>query len=504
MEVGDFPEYLINQFREMLVYFGQSPIIVRSSSVLEDAYGNAFSGKYESVFCPNQGSLRTRLKAFLDAVRTIYASAMSPDAISYRQHRGLLDNEEQMALLVQRVSGSAYGSLFFPHVAGVGYSHNPFVWHEKIDPKAGCLRLVCGLGTRAVDRLENDYTRLVALNVPTLRQEKTSSDIRAHSQRRMDVLDLQENTLTSLLAEDILPDASDLPAGMVATRDRQLEREARQQGIDIYPWILTMNGLLNHTDFPETIREMMSKLEDVYQNPVDIEFALNFTGPETYRINLLQCRPFQISVGHEEENGTNFLSRSTSDQSLLLHSSGPILGQSRRVQVDYVVLVSPEKYAALPDQKKHQMARLIGDVHRHKSLQNATILLIGPGRWGTTTPAFGVPVAFQEIHNVSILCEVAVMHEGLVPDISLGTHFFNDMVELNMLYLAIFPDKERDRLDLGSLLAMQNALSDLVPAEQAKSWADELRVIDLSRENRHLTLEADAVTQRAIGYFTSN
>jgi hypothetical protein len=184
MLTGSFPEFVRDQFAEMLDYFGQAPIVVRSSSLLEDSFGNAFSGKYESVFCANQGSPQERLEAFLAAVRHVYASAMGRDALLYRAQRGLLDRDEQMALLVQRVSGAAYGRLFFPQVAGVGLSFNPFAWSEQIDPRAGVLRLVFGLGTRAVHRSDNDYTRIVALNAPARRPETTSGEVRGYAQWR--------------------------------------------------------------------------------------------------------------------------------------------------------------------------------------------------------------------------------------------------------------------------------------------------------------------------------
>ena len=128
---GRFPEYLVKEFAEMLDYFGQSPIIVRSSSLLEDNYGNAFAGKYESVFCANQGPHAKRLQDFLSAVQAVYASSMSEKALRYRAQRGLLDRDEQMSLLVQRVSGGCHGSLFFPQVAGVALSRNPYVWNEQ-------------------------------------------------------------------------------------------------------------------------------------------------------------------------------------------------------------------------------------------------------------------------------------------------------------------------------------------------------------------------------------
>lgn len=121
---GDFSESMQEQFKRMLEYFGQSPIIVRSSSLLEDSFGNAFAGKYDSVFCANQGTPEERFEAFVDAVRTVYASTMNMDALQYRQDRGLMEEDEQMAILIQRVSGDHYGEYFFPHLAGVGNSSN--------------------------------------------------------------------------------------------------------------------------------------------------------------------------------------------------------------------------------------------------------------------------------------------------------------------------------------------------------------------------------------------
>ena len=152
---GVFSEDMKNQFLHILEYYGQDPFIVRSSSILEDGFGNAFAGKYESVFCANRGTLEERLWEFENAIKTVYASSMSLSALDYRKRRGLDKRDEQMALLVQRVSGSYYGSYYMPCAAGVGYSYSPYKFLEQIDPKAGMLRLVMGLGTSAVDREEN-------------------------------------------------------------------------------------------------------------------------------------------------------------------------------------------------------------------------------------------------------------------------------------------------------------------------------------------------------------
>ncbi|MGL4791103.1 MAG: PEP/pyruvate-binding domain-containing protein, partial [Anaerotignaceae bacterium] len=103
---GKFSENLREQFKRILDHFGQTPIIVRSSSFLEDGFGNAFAGKYESVFCSNLGTPEERMEEFEKAIRIVYASTMDESALEYRRVRGLANMDEQMAILVQRVSGS--------------------------------------------------------------------------------------------------------------------------------------------------------------------------------------------------------------------------------------------------------------------------------------------------------------------------------------------------------------------------------------------------------------
>ena len=203
---GRFPADIIEQFRNMLDYFGQAPIIVRSSSLLEDSYGNAFAGKYRSEFCANQGSPEQRLEAFLRAVKLVYASALNPDALSYRRRRGLGENEEQMAILVMRVSGMPCGGMFFPTLAGVAFSRNLYAWSDRIDPKQGVIRLVFGLGTHAVNRVGGDYPRMIAVSHPQLRPE-IGFKIAKYSQHEMDLLDLQANALATRSVTEVLADA---------------------------------------------------------------------------------------------------------------------------------------------------------------------------------------------------------------------------------------------------------------------------------------------------------
>jgi pyruvate, water dikinase len=492
---GVFPEYIKNQFIEMLDYFGQSPIIVRSSSLLEDNYGNAFSGKYQSVFCANQGTPKDRLENFISAVRKVYASTMSKEALLYRERRGLLDNDEQMALLVQRVSGSVNEDLFFPQAAGVGFSFNPYVWTKDIDPAAGMLRLVFGLGTRAVDRSDDDYTRVVSLNAPLLRPESTFDEVRKFAQRRVDVLDLRANQLSSRYFEDVAKVAADLPMSMYASRDDEMERRARRANMPaVFPWVITFDRLFGETPFVDDMRSMLRILQEAYGCPVDVEFTLNFMD-DGYRINLVQCRPFQVQRGP----GAVSLAEKPAGATTVLETSGPIIGTSVGVDIDRLIYVVPAKYAELPMNDRYAVARLVGKL-THLDKGTRRIMLVGPGRWGTTTPSLGVPVSFAEINTVAVICELAIMHEGLVPDVSLGTHFFNDLVEFNILYMALYPGRTNNILNEQLLLHAPNRLESLV--SDAGAWNDIVRVIDAndSSSQQRMQLSADSMRQKAVCY----
>ncbi len=472
---GEFPEYIVDQFADMLDYFGQSPVIVRSSSLMEDNFGNAFAGKYESVFCANQGGQHKRLEDFLCAVRTVYASTMSEGALQYRADRGLLNRDEQMGLLIQRVSGAVYGNLFFPQAAGVAFSFNPYVWNPRIDPKAGMLRIVFGVGTRAVERTDDDYTRVVALNDPSCRPESSFAQVRRYAQRRVDVLDLEANQLDSVSFEDVLARTAGLPLRLFTSHDQDAERQLRALGRPATPGlteVLTFDGLLHETPFVEDMRAMLGTLREAYGCEVDVEWTLNFFTEERYRINLVQCRPLQV-------RGTETAVETPDDvapESLLLEARGGVIGKSLETPLDWVVYVEPDRYGQLPASRRYDVAHIIGDLMRCPALEEARIMLVGPGRWGTTTPALGVPVTFAEIAPVSVLCEVVMMHEHLVPDASLGTHFFNELVERDMLYVALFPGQEGNRLNR-SLLEDRtpNALLSCLPG--AGEWAPVVRAL---------------------------
>ena len=561
---GKFPPSVREDFWRVLDHFGQSPFIVRSSSLLEDDYGNAFAGKYESVFLVNQGSPEERHRALEDAVRTVYASSMSPEALAYRRQRGLEFRDEQMALLVQRVSGDHHGDLFFPHAAGVGNSANLYVWSPEIDADAGMLRMVVGLGTRAVDRTRKDYARIVALGAPLSLGLTDEGDAARFSQRRMDVLSLPTDERIAVPVAQVVEGNSPTgrgvptggpgrgrghaagsggrPGGVGGSRaDRQLEESAgwiadgAAGGIadgaaggtadgaaggtadgtgdgtaegtwslflstdraavrrleelgrpaSAAPRIVDFHGLLADTDFAPWMRDVLAALQGAYDYPVDIEFTLNVT-PRGWRVNLLQCRPLQTrGPGRAVE-----VVEPEDPAQCLLTTRGGFMGGNVRLELDHVVLVRPDAYLGLGTQDRHEVARRVGDLNR--GLVGRRVMYLGPGRWGTTTPGLGVPVTFAEISGATVLGELTHAPGDFHPELSWGSHFFQDLVETGIFYVAVMDDAPGTVFNPHLVLERPNVLAELVP--EAAPLAGVVHVAAFE----DLELRADVVTQRLV------
>ncbi|MFB3789008.1 MAG: PEP/pyruvate-binding domain-containing protein [bacterium] len=500
---GNFPDYIIRRFEAMLDYFGQAPIIARSSSLLEDSFGNMFAGQYETIFLPNQGPRAKRLARFIEAVKRIYASSMSEEVLAYRATRGNLDQDEQMAILVQRVSGAQYGPYFYPHLAGMGYSFNPYVWSRLIDPQAGVVRVVFGLGTRAVTSRPDDYTRVAALNAPSRRPENGADQARRYAQRNVDVLDLENNRLATVPFAELAaykpasdrpsPSAPVPPAALFLSDEELFQGLSGEIRRSTEP-ALSFDRVFNDTDLLADLQAMLHCLHQAYEAPVEIEFTANFTGPKDYKINLLQCRPFQPKGGLPAQDPPPDLPR----ERLLFRSRAAVMGRSRCDRVHRVILVRLEPYGVLPINDRYSLARALGQLTRRRDPPFAgNILLLGPGRWGTTTPSLGVPVSFAEISGVTMLGEIAAMRDDLIPEISLGTHFFSNLVELDILYFALDPRKEGYFLNEELLLARENRLLDLLPS--AARFADTLKVADFTG-SEPLIFNADAIGQSVVCY----
>jgi hypothetical protein len=166
--------------------------------------------------------------------------------------------------------------------------------------------------------------------------------------------------------------------------------------------------------------------------------------------------------------------------------------------IDRIIYVEPSRYGKLSEPNRYTIAKLIGSLTHQDGNKQHNFMLIGPGRWGTSTPSLGIPVSFSEINTASVLCEIDAMHEGLIPDLSLGTHFFNEMVEMNMLYIAYFVGKKENLFNEHFFTGMPNALPRLAP--DSEGWKDTIKVIDTKDLDKQVYLYANSLEQQVIVY----
>lgn len=494
---GEFSPEIMGQFRDMLEYFGQAPIIIRSSSLLEDSYRNAFAGKYRSEFCANQGSPDDRMKSFLRVLKLVYASALNPDAIAYRTRHGLMGRDEQMAILVQRVSGTRYKDYFFPTLAGVAFSKNLYAWTGRIDPRKGMIRLVFGLGTRAVNRIGGDYSRMIAVSHPLLRPE-VGATIGKYSQRNLDLINLRSNRFETLPFTTVVRNgdypnldllASIMSDGYLSDITGMCAPESARS------LVLTFDNMLRRTAFVAIMDDMLETLERAYGYPVDTEFTAHINDAGDVRINLLQCRPLTVPGA----TGPVTVPDGLPGERTLFRSGSFTRGGIVR-DVRYILYLDPKAYARMPIEARRDLGWVVGRINNHQSIVEGKVIMMGPARWGSSNRELGVNVGYSDICNASVLVEVAWEETGHVPEVSYGTHFFQDLVEAQIMYMPVYPRDPDTRFNAGFFAESPNSLSSLFP--DMSDYAEVVRLIDVPSSANGLQAQvvADPYSRRAICY----
>lgn len=467
---GRFPDYVVRRLEEMLQELGEVPLVVRSSSLLEDRLGAAFCGKYASLFVANQGDPEQRMSELLRAVTQVYASVFSPDAIQYRKEKGLLDFREEMAIIIQPVVGRRLGRYWLPAFAGVAFGANEYRWSPRLRREDGMVRLVVGLGTRAVDRVGDDYPRLFSPGQPNLRTTSHPDEVVRYSQRFVDVIDLQENAFTTLPLARLLADTGmSFPA---ADRVFSVWREgnlipATGLLLDASPddLVVTFDGLLERTPFARQMKEILDVLGETWNVPVDVEFA-----HDGEHLHLLQCRPQSRGGEHDRVQ----LPRDVPAADVVFTADRYVQTAQAR-GLEYIVYIPDDAYQALPDYDALlAVGRTVGELNR--LLPHRRFLLMGPGRWGSRGDIkLGVRVDYADINRARMLVEVARRHGDYVPDVSFGTHFFQDLLEADIAYLPLFPDEPGIVFDEEFLRGTENALPALLP--ERAGLAEVVRVV---------------------------
>jgi len=496
MKNSAFPADMINGLTAVLDELGERPIIVRSSSLLEDRAGTAFSGKYKSLFLANQGDKKERLAALLDAIAEIYASTFGPDPIIYRRERNLLEFNEQMGILIQEVVGRKAGRYFLPAFAGVAFSRTEFRWSPRIRREDGLVRLVPGLGTRAVDRTRDDYPVLAVPGKPDLRVNVAADEIVRYAPSRVDVIDLEANTFRTVPVKSLLDEIGATYPGFGQVFSL-LQGDTFRPPLG--PWspsdgqpVVTFDALRGSGGILSRIDGLLHELEEGIGRPVDLEFAHD--GEHLY---LLQCRVQSQSDEEAPAPIPRDIKRSD-----VVFSANRHVANGWVPDISHVVYVDPEAYAALAT--REELLRVGRAVSRlNELLPKRRFILLGPGRWGSRGDIkLGVSVTYADINNAAMLVEVARRRGGYLPEVSFGTHFFQDLVEARIRYLPIYPDDDGVLFNEPFLRRSPSLLSSIAP--EFADLDDVVRVIDVPAvtEGRRLRVLLNSDLDEAVAVLT--
>ncbi len=291
--VGEFPDYVIDQLKEILKRMGKRPYVVRSSSLLEDNFSYSFAGKYASCFCFNEEDEEKDLKTLTDAIRQIYASVFNPEAMAFRSEHGLIDYDERMAVMIQPLRGTKYGRYFWPTISGTGISCNPLQETKRTMFDDGILRLVWGYDDTIGDLFDSQDASIIPLKKPKLHTDKENIHRIKSPQNRIKVIDIPEQKFKQLPVEALLqPGCPDLPYIATTAEGNPISQENMVSDQEL---ILTFDYLKEDQKFIKLMRTSLMRLENVYGTPVIVEFVIdlipNASGLD-YKLYILQCHPY--------------------------------------------------------------------------------------------------------------------------------------------------------------------------------------------------------------------
>ncbi len=485
--------YIMNELGKIVDTCYDCPLIIRSSSLLEDQIDTSFSGKYKSLFITNTGTRAERIKQLTQGILEVYASIFNPDSIMYRIKNHLLDCNEHMGIMIQEVVGTKVGPYYFPLFAGVAFSNNELRWSPRIKREDGLLRMVMGLGTRAVDRVGDDYPLLLSPGLPNLRVNQSTYELLKYSPQYIDLIDLNKNQFVTLPIKELIKEHSEQIPNL------KLMASVLKDDIimDLNPFttdfkndniIITFNGLIKNTSFVKQVKSILGLLQEELGYPVDIEFASDGT-----HFYLLQCRPQSRNYDNSPVAiPTNIPFQSTIFTANKYVSSGKVTG------IKTVIYVDPQVYSKLSQEDILNVRNAIHDLNR--TLPRRSFILMGPGRFGSRDIKLGVPVAYSDINNTAMLIEVAGRKSIYEPELSFGTHFFQDLVEENIKYLPLYPDDNDTIFKQAFFSGTKNALPNILPIYSYLSEVLKVITIGETFANKELVVLMNGDLQKAIAY----
>ena len=442
----------LNQNLKAFLATVDGPLAVRSSSKLEDSNYQPFAGVYATYMCPPVENKDRMLRELGKAIKSVYASTFFKGSRNYIQTSGNLLGEEKMAIVIQTICGSAHGADFYPMMSGVGRSLNSYpIGTEKASD--GVLNVAFGLGKTVVDggrTLRIDPLlpkKILQLSNPKLAMRDTQSEMytldlspAAFKISRNDGINLRRIPVCEALG------GFDHPELVASTYNASDDRMVPGTGVR-GARVISFDGIFQYDRFPvaKALSEIMSICRDELMSEIEIEFALDpvkSSGGALADLKLLQVRPVSSGPGAQtssiEEAGGLIANK--------LIYSGSALGNGYFTESEMMVVIRPEVFDKM---KTGLMAEEVSSVNSKMVADGSTYFLIGPGRWGSSIPTLGVPVAWTDISAARMVVEYGI--DGFRIDPSQGTHFFQNITSLGVGYLSVDQYAGKGMIDFQAL-----------------------------------------------------
>jgi hypothetical protein len=404
-----------------------------------------------------------------------------------------------MGILIQEVVGQRVGKYYLPAFAGVAFSRNSLRWSARIKPEDGLVRMVMGLGTRAVDRVNDDYPILFSIGHPELPVNHTPADIRHYSPKHIDLINLEENRFETVNASSFLREAgAQMPElhNYVSVFNEDFIENKNAFSLDTQKddMVITFSKILTDSNIPAKLKRILDVLSEKLDTPIDIEFA--YDGKHLY---LLQCRP----QGSGIFNTPAPIPQDIKQQDILF-TANRFISDGMVRDITHIVYVDGDEYHALSTREEYyavgEAIGLLGGM-----LPRRHYILMGPGRWGSRGDLkLGVRVTYSDISGTAALIEIAKKKHSYIPELSFGTHFFQDLVEAGIIYVPLYPDQQDVIFKEGLLKSCKNILDDMLP--QFASLSNVIKVIDVPKSfsGKTLSIHLNSDLEQAVAFFTDS
>lgn len=409
-----------------------TPIAIRSSSLLEDSHYQPFAGIYSTYMIPHVDDKYERLHMLSDAIKAVYASVYYRDSKAYMTATSNVIDQEKMAVILQEVAGERHGDRFYPTLSGVARSVNYYPIGDEL-AEEGTVNLALGLGKYIVDG--GQCLRVCPSHPHQILQTSEMEIALRETQTRFYALDLANPPLTfqkddgfNLLKLRVNAAEPDGTLQYIASTYDPYDQVIRDGIYEGGRKVITFCGVLQQGVFPlpELLHKVMRYGHDEMRRPVEIELAANIHADRTGELYLLQIRPMVDNKMNLDEDLTII-----PDADCLLRSHNAI-GHGIFNDLQDIVYVKTESWSA---SNNPAIAEEIQQINQHFLNEGHNYVLVGPGRWGSSDPWLGIPVKWPAISAAKVIVEAGLQNYRVDP--SQGTHFFQNLTSFGVGYFTI-------------------------------------------------------------------